>query len=412
MLFADGQRTNVSWALVVTGLALSLMSCDRKPNEVVHPTADNLPPAGSPVIRSEGTPSGLDSAALESWATARDALLSDWKVIAAFGQAGDLGNEAPDVFGIEIDMVVDDENIFVLDRRNHAVKIFRRDGDFVEGFGRAGSGPGEFRDPAGIERFADGRLAVVDRGGDIKLFSQADSGYVYEGTYQIEFVPEYACTVTNRVFVSGWQRDRKTMIHELPLTDAGTAQSFGRGYQADHWLAEDQLSDGPIACIGDPPRVALVFERLPVVRAHAADGGRVLWTSRNEDYLQPPIVEHRDAAGRPSINFSNRGERDLVVSLTPISDGHVLLQNVRFEPNPNPADVEHEIRSYLIDAATGQGAFISNSLPLVAATGPDYYVAKWLLPYPRIEVRGIQRLARESSAQRSQVRNRGRKQIE
>ncbi len=369
------------------GLTLLAMSCDRQPNEVVHPTADNLPPPGSPVIRSEGTPLGLDPAALDSWTAARDALLSDWEIVAAFGQQGDIDSDAPDIFGMEIDLIAEGENIFVLDRQNHAVKIFRRNGDFVSGFGRAGSGPGEFRDPAGIERLSDGRLAVVDRGREIKLFSRTDSGYMYTDTHQVDFVPEYACTVGDRVFVSGWRRDRGTMIHELRLTDAGITQDFGSGYQADHWLAEDQLSDGPIACLGDPPRVVLVFERLPVVRAHSADGGGILWTSRNEDYLQPPIVERRDPAGRPSIAFSNIGKRDLVVSVTSISNRHVLLQNVRIEPMPDPADMVHEIRSYLIDAASGQGAYISNSLPLIAAVEPGYHLAKWLLPFPRIEIR-------------------------
>lgn len=179
------------------------------------------------------------------------------------------------------------------------------------------------------------------------------------------------------------------MIHELPLTDAATAQRFGRGYQDDHWLLQDQLSDGPIGCVGDPLRVILAFERLPVVRAYTVSSGALLWTSRNEDYLQPPVLEVRGSNGQPRVRFSNRGARDMVASLTTVSDRHVLLQNVRFEPMPPPADVQFEVRSYLIDAATGQGALISDSLPLVAAVGRDYYVAKWLLPFPRIEIREL-----------------------
>ena len=374
-------------------MMLAATSCDRKANEVVHPTPENLPPRGSPVIRSGGTPIGLDSAALESWVSARDGLLSGWEVTAALGQRGLVGGDTPEVFGIETDLVVDGENIVILDRRNQAVKIFRRDGHYLGVFGRAGQGPGEFKDPAGIEVLADGRLVVLDRGQEIKIFSRTDSGYVYTGLRKIGLVPEYMCSVHDRVFVSGWRRIDDTMIHEVLLSDSATTERhFGRGYQSDHWLPKDQLSDGPVACVGDPLRVMFAFRRLPIVRAYTVDDGALLWTSRNEDYLQPPIVERRSVDGRPGINFSNRGARDLVASVTTVSSRHVLLQNVRFEPKPDPADVEHEVRSYLIDTATGQGAFISASLPLIAAVGRDYYVAKWMLPFPRIEIRVVQRL--------------------
>lgn len=380
-------------ALGATWMMLVATSCDQEPSEIVHPTPENLPPRGSPVIRSGGTPTGLDPAALDSWVSARDGLLSDWEVTATLGQLGLVGDGSPEVFGLETDFVVDGENIVILDRRNHAVKIFRRDGQYLGIFGRAGQGPGEFRDPAGIEVLADGRLVVLDRGQEIKIYSRTDSGYVYTGLRKIGLVPEYMCSVQDRVFVSGWRRTDDTMIHELLINDSvATDRHFGRGYQSDHWLSQDQLSDGPVACVGNPLRVILAFERLPVVRAYAADDGVLLWMSRNEDYLQPPIVELRSAGERPGIRFSNRGARDLVTSITTVSNHHVLLQSVRFEPMPEPAEVEFEIRSYLVDTATGQGAFISDSLPLVAAVGRDYYVAKWMLPFPRIEIRVVRHL--------------------
>ncbi len=374
---------------VAVPIMLATLSCGRRPNEIVHPTEENLPPADGPVIRSEETPVGLDSVALAAWSKTRDALLSEWSIKATVGQIGEIEYDGPDVFGIEMDLAIHDNDIVVLDQRNYAVKIFDGDGRYIGGFGRAGGGPGEFRDPAAIEVLSDGRFVVLDRGREIKIYSPTDSGYAYTESQTIDVVPEYICSEGDRVFVSGFRSEDETMIHEIPLTKQGRAQDFGQGYQSDHWLARDQLSDGPVACLGSPPRVVLAFERLPVVRGYAADGGELLWTTRNMDYLQPPIVEKRDGSGRLGIQFSYRGARDMVASLVTVSSHHILLQYVRFEPQPDPADVRHEVRSYLIDAETGQGAFVSDSLPLMAAIGQDYYVAKWVLPFPRIEVRAF-----------------------
>ena len=375
-------------ALVVVTLSATSASCERQPNAVVHPTADNLPAEGSAAIRSEGMPLGLDSAALEAWVTMRNALLSDAKVQVALGQEGSTGGAAPDLFGIELDVVVDGDRIAILDRQNYAVKVFDRAGQLLESFGRAGNGPGEFRAPAAMELPGEGRLAVLDRGRELKLFSQTDSGYAYADSRDVAVVPEYMCTTEGRVFVSGWRSEDNTMIHEVPLAPDGPAASFGRGYQSDEWLIQDQMSDGPIACLGGPVRVFLAFERLPLVRAYG-DGGALLWTSHNEDYLQPPVTEVRDAAGRAGVRFSNRGVRDMVVSLEATPSGHLVLQSIRGAPSPDPGEVEFEIRSYLIDAETGQGAFISNSLPMLAAVGRGFYVARWMLPFPRIELRNM-----------------------
>lgn len=375
-------------ALCAATAVFAVASCDRRPNEIVHPTPENLPPPNSPVIRSEGVPLGLDAGALESWTSVRDGLLSDWEVSAALGQlGGGIGDDAQDVFGIDIDLVVDRESIIVLDRQDQSVKIFGREGSYLGSFGRAGPGPGEFMDPSKIERLPDNRLVVLDRGRALKIYAQTDTGYVYAQTRGVDVVPEYMCTAGGRLFVSGWRQEDETMIHELSLDDSTTTRHFGQGYQSDHWLAEDQLSDGPIACVGEPLRIVFAFEDIPVARGYDPEGGALLWTARVEDWLQAPVTEFVDANGRKAIQRSRRGPRDQVMSLTTVSSRHVLLQSFRGEPAPDPADVQIEVRSYLIDVATGQGAFISSSLPLIAEAERDVLVAKWILPFPRIELR-------------------------
>jgi len=68
-------------------------------------------------------------------------------------------------FGEVSDVAVgDDGRIFVLDGQALEVRVFSPDGRHLSSFGRAGGGPGEFKQPGGMVFLADGRLAVRDPG--------------------------------------------------------------------------------------------------------------------------------------------------------------------------------------------------------------------------------------------------------
>ena len=338
------------------------------------------------MIASGGVPEGVTGAALGDWSDMRDALIQG-RVVTRIGQLGASGDDAPDIFGHIAGALLDHAgNVLVLDRANHTVRTFDRGGRYLGAFGRAGPGPSEFLDPGGLELLADGRVVVSDRGNRLKVFSPIDSGYVHTDTRKTDLVPEHLCSEGGRLFVSGWRSEDNTVIHEIPLSPDRVAHSFGRGYEADDWLVQDQLSDGPIACVGNPVRVVFAFDQLPVLRAYAADGGALVWTSAVEDYRQAPITERRRSQGQPAVHFSSEGIRDHAVSMTAVSARHILFQTMRGERS-NPDQVE--TRSYLIDAETGQGAFITSSLPIVVAADSAHYVAMWMLPFPRIEVRAL-----------------------
>uniref|UniRef100_A0A7S0QYN1 SMP-30/Gluconolactonase/LRE-like region domain-containing protein n=1 Tax=Cryptomonas curvata TaxID=233186 RepID=A0A7S0QYN1_9CRYP len=70
-------------------------------------------------------------------------------------------------------LAIDTEGrVFVADRGNHRIQVFRADGLAAGSFGSEGSGPGQFRGPCGVALDRAGRLLVVDGGNRrVQVFS-------------------------------------------------------------------------------------------------------------------------------------------------------------------------------------------------------------------------------------------------
>ncbi len=377
----------VAWAAVVVVILALAWGCDAQPTKVLHPTGENLAPRGSPVLRESGLPEGLSDARLDQWSVMRAAVLEavSSEVLASLGREGAMGDTSLDIFGAEVSAAMDHGTgmLFVLDEWNHAVKIFDRDGSPVGGFGRAGPGPGEFGSPGGIERLSDGRLAVLD-GAGIEFFAFSDTGYVHAGTQVIGRVADDACVTGGRMWISSWNEESQTLIHEVGITDQSRSGSFGRGYRSDYWLVRGNLSNGSVACLENPRRVIFAFADFPVLESYGVDDGERIWTAGVAGWLQASITEQHVGGEQPSMARAY-GASDTVWDMAVLPDDFVLFQSVRFHESGE----SFRVRSYLVDGQSGQGALVTEDLPLVMALGPERIALGWLLPYPRLEVRSV-----------------------
>ena len=99
------------------------------------------------------------------------------KVLMTLGKAGVTGT-GPDTFNGPSDVVIGNNgDIFVADghgeNTNARIVKFSKDGKFIKGLGKKGSGPGEFDTPHSIALDSKGRLFVADRGNSrIQIFDQ------------------------------------------------------------------------------------------------------------------------------------------------------------------------------------------------------------------------------------------------
>jgi len=384
------RRLSPGAAVAVAGLAAAWSGGCQVDSEVVHPNSENLPSRRAYLVRSDSVPSGMTASALAEWRQARSALVNA-RPVAQVGRLGaDPGSvDDPQVFGRIADVEVgDDGRVYVLDRQYREVRIFDFAGQFVGSFGQAGPGPNEFRDPSGLELLGNDRVAVSDRGAELKIFAPDGGQYRHETTVILDYVPEGLCSNDGRVFLAAGHDPSNTIIHEAAVSPDRPARSFGRGYQSDNWLVRDQLSDGRIACLAEPIRVVFAFELIPVVKAYTADGPALSWEVGVQGHAQMKITEQASPGGQSGVRYSSVGTRDVLASVEAVTSRHVLLQYLRGNPeDARDGDPKLATVSYLLDAATGRGALLDETLPLIVVADPDRQVAMWPLPYPRLELR-------------------------
>lgn len=343
--------------------------------EQLHPTDENAPPADAALITVGSEPVGLSADALAEWRAARDRLLGARTTQAIGTNRG----EGPELFGMIGDVTFDrDGNVVVLDPVNYDVRVFRPDGSHLLSFGREGEGPMEFDTrPHSVTVLSDGRLLVGMRA-EMKTFAPVAGGYEYLDRIAVPS-RDMCVSAAERVFVTVHHtRTSDRVLHEVDLT-GDTTLSFGHGYLHEQWLFRNQLSDGTIACLDDPPAVLFAFSEHPILRLHRPGEDDPVWTAALDDYVQPLYAGAIDGSRIRMVSTS----AESVDKPHTLGENHIVLQTGYRRL------FSLRVRTYLVDAATGQGALISEDFPRIMRMFPGRFVAGWNDPYPRIEVREI-----------------------
>ena len=371
---------------VIEGLLLlpivASTSCDRAVDmeETIHPALASILPVDVERIVEDTLPHGLSSETTARWLNTRNSLLSARSVLTIPANNTDTAAEFGRIWDA---LVTPSGDLVILDELAQEVRIFDSAGRIVQVIGGIGDGPDEFRFANGIELLRDGRLVVSTRARGIKIFVDTRDGWILDEVIEIPVIPDDLCSVDNRVFISAWGQTQNTVIHEVKMNSKGAHRPFGSGYKADHWLLQSQMADGLVGCLAGPTRVVFAYELVPVVRSFDPNSQANLWTSQIEGFVSPQVVEGFD--GGRYVTRRRTSIEDIVGGLHAIDPNHLLLQLARFDAQVRSITIS----SFLLDAATGRGASLGNSLPVIFDPSPRRYIAMLEDPYPRVELRVI-----------------------
>lgn len=366
-------------ACMLIGASFINIGCDGSGiRETTHPRPELLPVPGGPhVVRQPLPDSPLALADSVRWVRVREQLRNATPGLVL----GALEGDGPDVFGQVVAAELDSHgNIYVLDRMNYEVRAFSPSGRFLGAVGGAGDGPTEFRAPFSIALLDEDLLAVVAAPGLIKTFTFTPEGFALRDSYRSAVTPEDLCVSEAGVIAVNWNRRvGDFLLHELQLGREKPKRSFGAGYPAGHWLVQDRMNRGLIACGGEPLRLLFAYQHMPVLAAFARSGDRI-WTSRVADYIQRPVVEVNESDG-PGVYVDRVVPSDLLATLNVVSPRHAIAQYAR-----SGSTSSLTMQTYLVDLATGHGSWVSDDLPGIVAIAADRFVTLRPRPYSRLTV--------------------------
>lgn len=359
---------------------VALSSCnpasDLEADETLHPTPENAPPADAAVVTTDSEPTGLSAEALDEWRAARDMILGARVALALGVDTGD----GPERFLWLTDAAFDHSgNLLVLDAGYYEISTFGPDGQHRGRAGFTGTDDTEsISNLHSLEVLEDGRILVGMRAAT-KVFTPVARGY--EEVDPMAVRSRHMCSTAGRLFFTNHDtRETERVLHEVAEAGDGVAQSFGHGYLHEHWLFRNQLSDGTIGCVDEPLRIVFAFDEHPILRAHRPGADEPVWTAALEDFAQPLYAGRNDGGSIRMVGGGEQTGKPLV-----LAGRHIIWQTFHRRL------FSERVRTYLIDAATGQGALISDDLPRIIEATPEVIVAAWNEPYPRIEVRELAR---------------------
>ena len=278
-------------------------------------------------------------------------------------------------------------NVVLLDEDAQEVRIFDPRGNFVESFGGRGDGPMELRRAHTFKLLPDGRVAVpLGRTGPIKIFDRGPRGWELVETIDLRPTPasDLCAFSDGRLFATGYQSEGNWSISGLTVP----VSNFGSGYRHSHQIIRRALSGGLIDCIESSGQIVFGFEIQPVLRSYGLDGSLRWIASIADDYLQLQVAELRHpTTGAVGYSANARLDHDRLFLVAATRPGdQVLAQYGRVLPQTK----EIVPRSYLIDVATGIGAYIGNTLPHVLSIQEDGYIALFEGPDVRLEIRKME----------------------
>ncbi|MBL8997799.1 MAG: hypothetical protein JNL44_10835 [Gemmatimonadetes bacterium] len=352
---------------------------------VVHPTDEYLSSIRATSVISKDIAAAKGSSA--------DAMAARLRRARRIDSIGTLDGPLETVFGTIADVAVAPSGaIYILDIANQLVRGFSPTGVPVIQLGRLGSGPPDLRTPLSIWTEGDSTVVVADGVLGIKYFSAKPRSSTPTRVLRLGAPPIAACATGDHVVsvgTSGEPIGGSVKVGVEPLGSV-TARSgelvrrFGESYPSENAMVRRSMSESVVACTPEGT-IVTSLSKLPFVTGYRADGSPS-WVARLKDFVVGRHVEEANSRGQRSIGIDDRDPRNSFVRrITPVGGSMVVVQVGLMTPESiRDRSIWSRIDSYVVDVRDGQGAFVSSTLPLLAAMRGERLVAFENDPYPRV----------------------------
>lgn len=294
-------------------------------------------------------------------------------------EIGTMAGSPETVFGRPTDIAVTTEGeLLILDAMASEIRAFDGRGQYLRTLATKGPGPLELLNPVSIDLLApratgnaDARQRlVVGTRTLVKLFDFAEDGALeLERTYAPRAIPlpNDVCVASDKVVVRSSLSSRADLLVSIdPVNDS--MATFGTGYEHGGAIAREDLSLGPTACLpnGD---VVVAFTYLPWVASYDKQGS-LRWVTKLPDFMPVAFQENKGPDGYVTFSRSFKTAGDMVLGIQHVPGGSILVQVARLNPATPERPTAQKIQrrsTYILSAESGEGAFLTDSLPALLA---------------------------------------------
>jgi len=235
-------------------------------------------------------------------------------------------------FGMVKDMEVDkDGNLFVLETEMNEIRMFDKEGNFVQKFGGAGKGPGEYRQPEAIELIEnrDELLLLVADG-----YYKVDIYDVYKSelveTLALDYSPMAICYTNNTLFIHGYVNQEKNVKTIHKYNKKGEVftyvSSFADIYPSGSFWVSRRLGEVRLSC-NDNGTVTTVNKKFPLIQHYDAETDKLLWKKYIEGQRLMTATE-RKLSGRIGLVYNTNDSKVDIISSIVDEDSSLYLQSL------------------------------------------------------------------------------------
>ncbi|MFD2531207.1 6-bladed beta-propeller [Gracilimonas halophila] len=309
------------------------------------------------------------------------------------------GEVGTDDFIVEMGGVVMDDfgRIYVSVPKEYKIKVFDKNGDFLEDIGRGGRGPGEFEFLSDIDYHSEKDLLIVLDNKDIEIFKVTENEISHERTiYNEATMSTDLCVTNNKIIVNGYtvQETNSNTDGELPnlkispplqaypLDQDTLLSSFGDPYYSEHgWgIFDGTLSKMKVQCNENSGIIIGMLDLYPYLAGYDAITFEKNWETGITGVNLQKFKETKTSA--VDINLSPMRELNLSrhhvnTSFTSYQDKKALIQFNEFRISFSDASkldkdmIEKEYSdkvtniSITIDHSTGKIDFLKSNYPIL-----------------------------------------------
>lgn len=214
-----------------------------------------------------------------------------------------------------------DGRLYVLDVGQKQLSLLPRGLGNRYVVGRAGHGPGELADPVALAETRQGRLFLLDRGNQrVEVYRTVVDSLEHVTSLPLDFVPEDACTLGERLFVLGPRGGY--LVHEVSPGDGRVLRSLVSDPASRDPMLSPHRAAGFVQC-GPGDELTVLPLLRPEISRYSAATGRRLGRLRIPRYRETRVMRDGDGV---VYQAPPGGEADYGASLVRLDDGRMLVQ--------------------------------------------------------------------------------------